>query len=181
MYEPPRAALLPNIYRAGAVHPACAIVLTVTLLFSGCSLVPAYKRPDAPLAKRFDGAASTSLANTTPVRSEWWRAYQDPELNALVERSLQNNFSLASAVATVEEARGNAEKAGAPLYPSLTFGATYDRSHQGGTGGKRGSTGRSQSAFLEASYEVDFWGLNAANANAAMLLVHRNSTAIRSR
>jgi NodT family efflux transporter outer membrane factor (OMF) lipoprotein len=170
MYEPPRAALLPHLYRASPVHPACAIVLALTLLFSGCSLVPAYKRPDAPLAERFDGAASISLANTTPVRSEWWRAYQDPELNALVERSLQNNFSLASAVATVEEARGNAERAGAPLYPSLTLGATYDRSHQGGTAGTKGWTGKSQSVFLEASYEIDFWGLNAANANAAMLL-----------
>jgi NodT family efflux transporter outer membrane factor (OMF) lipoprotein len=170
MSEPPRSALLPAFCRAEPVRPACAVVLALALLFSGCSLVPAYKRPDAPLAQSFDGAASTSLADTTPVRSEWWRAYQDPALNALVERSLQNNFSLASAVATVEEARGNAEKAGAPLYPSLTLGATYDRSHQGGAGGKKGSTGKNQSVFLEASYEVDFWGLNAANANAAMLL-----------
>jgi NodT family efflux transporter outer membrane factor (OMF) lipoprotein len=170
MYDLPCSAPLPTFYRAGPARPAYAIALALTLLFSGCSLVPAYKRPDAPLAQRFDGAASTSLANTTPVRSEWWRAYQDPALNTLVERSLRNNFSLASAVATVEEARGNAEKAGAPLYPSLALGATYDRSHQGGTGGNKGWTGKSQSVFLEASYEVDFWGLNAANSNAAMLL-----------
>src|SRR3984957_3422728 len=177
MSEPPRSALLPAFCRAEPVRPACAVVLALALLFSGCSLVPAYKRPDAPLAQRFDGAASTSLADTTPVRSEWWRAYQDPALNALVERSLQNNFSLASAVATVEEARGNAEKAGAPLYPSLTLGATYDRSHQGGAGGKKGSTGKNQSVFLEASYEVDFGALNAANANAAMLLAQASEFA----
>ena len=170
MYELPRSALRPTFYRPGPARPAYAIVLALTLLFSGCSLVPAYKRPDTSLAQRFDGTASASLANTTPVRSEWWRAYQDPALNVLVERSLRNNLSLASAVATVEEARGNAERAGAPLYPSLSLGATYDRSHQGGTGGEKGSTGKSQSVFLEASYEVDFWGINAANANAAILL-----------
>lgn len=170
MREPSRSAPMFKFRRTDPVHPACTIVLALALLFSGCSLVPVYTRPDAPLATRFDGAASASLAGATPVRSEWWRAYQDPALNALVARSLQNNFSLASAVASVEEARGNAEKAGAPMYPSLSLGATYDRSHQGGSGGKKGSTGKSQSAFLEASYEVDFWGLNAANASAAMML-----------
>ncbi|ETN78376.1 efflux transporter, outer membrane factor lipoprotein, NodT family, partial [Necator americanus] len=64
------------------------------------------------------------------------------------------------------QARGNAEKAGAPQYPLLTLGGTFDRSHQG-----RGSTTKTQSLFAEASYEVDFWGFNAANANASELLV----------
>ncbi|MGF6574658.1 NodT family efflux transporter outer membrane factor (OMF) lipoprotein [Paraburkholderia sp. GAS333] len=135
---------------------------SVAALFAGCSLVPAYQRPDTPLAPTFDGAANMSLATTVPVKSGWWREFHDPALDALIERSLSHSYTLASAVATVEQARGNAEKAGAPQYPSLSLGATFDRSHQG-----RGSTTKSQSLFAEASYEVDFWGFNAANANAA--------------
>jgi outer membrane protein TolC len=145
-------------------------VLASASLLGACSLVPTYTRPAAPPAARFDGAAQISLADTTPVRSEWWRAYRDPALDALVDSSLRNNFSLASAVAVVEQARGNAEKIGAPQYPSLSLGASYDRSHQGGNHGAQGSTGKSQSVFAEASYEVDFWGLAAANTNAAELL-----------
>jgi outer membrane protein TolC len=91
-------------------------VLGVALL-AGCSLVPAYQRPAVPLAQSFDGTAGGSLADTVPVRSGWWREYHDPALDALVERSLRNNFTLASAIASVEQARGNAEKAGAPQYP----------------------------------------------------------------
>ena len=155
------------------------ILASLACLFalSACSLVPAYTRPDvrpdAPRATQFDGAAQTtptSLADTIPVRSEWWRAYGNPSLDAMVAGSLQHNFSLASAVAAVEQARGNAERAGAPLYPSVSLGATYDRSHSGGSGGQKGSTGKSQSVFAQAGYEVDFWGFNAANANAAALL-----------
>ncbi|MBB5448448.1 MULTISPECIES: TolC family protein, partial [unclassified Paraburkholderia] len=140
----------------------CALGLAV---LAGCSLVPAYQRPGAPLAQSFDGAAGGSLAATVPVRSGWWREYHDPALDALVDRSLRNNFTLASAIASVEQARGNAERAGAPQYPSLSLGASFDRSHQG-----RGSTTKTQSLFAEASYEVDFWGFNAANASAADLL-----------
>ncbi|PVY31005.1 NodT family efflux transporter outer membrane factor (OMF) lipoprotein [Paraburkholderia silvatlantica] len=150
-------------------HSSVARVALCTLavaLLAGCSLVPAYQRPTALLPQTFDGAARASLADTVPVRSEWWREYRDPALDALVERSLRNNFTLASAIATVEQARGNAEKAGAPQYPLLTLGGTFDRSHQG-----RGSTTKTQSLFAEASYEVDFWGFNAANANASELLV----------
>jgi len=75
MYEPPRAALLPDFYRAIPVHPACAIVLALTLLFSGCSLVPAYsapmhRLPDAstaprlshsPIPRRFEANGGTRI------------------------------------------------------------------------------------------------------------------------
>ncbi|MGF6267248.1 NodT family efflux transporter outer membrane factor (OMF) lipoprotein [Paraburkholderia youngii] len=148
---------------------AALCVLGVALL-AGCSLVPAWQRPGVPLAQSFDGAAGESLANTVPVRSGWWREYHDPSLDGLVERSLRNNFTLASAIASVEQARGNAEKAGAPKYPSLSLDGTFDRSHQG-----RGSTTKSQSLFAEASYEVDFWGFNAANASAADLLARASA------
>jgi NodT family efflux transporter outer membrane factor (OMF) lipoprotein len=162
----------------GRVAPLLACVLMVGLL-SGCSLVPAYRRPDAPMAMTWSGAAQASLADTVPVRSGWWRAYQDPALNALVERSLQHNFSLASAIASVAAARANAEKAGAPLYPSLTLNGTFDRSHQhgssGGSSGSSVSSSHGQSLFAEAGYEIDFWGINAANANSAQMLARATS------
>src|SRR5579864_3113542 len=114
--------------RVAPLAPLLACVLMLGLL-SGCSLVPAYRRPDTPMAMSWSGAAQASLADTVPVRSGWWRAYQDPALNALVERSLQHNFSLASAIASVAAASANAEKAGAPLYPSLTLHGTFNRIH----------------------------------------------------
>ncbi|SIT47820.1 putative multidrug efflux system outer membrane subunit [Paraburkholderia piptadeniae] len=153
---PPSIRLLPLI--------TCVLATFV----AGCSLVPEYQRPDAPMPAAFSGASSSaSLHATLPVRAGWWHAYRDPALDALVDDSLTHNYSLAAAVAAVEEARGTAEKVGASQYPSLAAGATVDRSHQGG---HHGSNSKSQSVFAEARYEVDFWGLNAANANASALL-----------
>ena len=151
-----------------SIRVRCIAACVLAALVAGCSLVPPYQRPAVPLASAFDGAAHVaSLDATVPVRSGWWREYRDPALDALVEQSLAHNFSLASAMAAVEQARGTAEKAGAAQYPSLALGATFDRSHQGGRGG---STSKGQSLFAEASYEIDFWGLNAATANSADLL-----------
>jgi NodT family efflux transporter outer membrane factor (OMF) lipoprotein len=136
----------------------------VAALVAGCSMTPAYRRPSTPMPAAF---ATTPLNATAPVQSNWWRAYRDPALDALIDASLAHNYTLASAIATVEQARGTAEKAGAAQYPSLGIGGTFDRAHQGG---HRGSNTKSQSLFAEASYEIDFWGFNSANANAAAML-----------
>jgi NodT family efflux transporter outer membrane factor (OMF) lipoprotein len=119
------------------------------------------------MAQIFDGAAGATLADTVPIRSGWWHDYHDAALDQLMERSLRSNFLLASAIESVELARGNAERAGAPQYPSLALGGVFDRSHYGGHGG---SNSKSQSVFVAASYEFDFWGFNAANARAADLV-----------
>jgi NodT family efflux transporter outer membrane factor (OMF) lipoprotein len=161
---------LPGWIRSFAAHALAPLLLG---LLAACTLVPTYRRPDTPMAQSWDGAAQVSLADAVAVRSAWWRNYQDPQLDALVERSLQNNFSLASAVASVNLARANAERAGAPLYPTVSLGGTFARTHQrtnysGSNSSSSSSNG--QSLFAEASYEIDFWGLNSANANAARLL-----------
>jgi NodT family efflux transporter outer membrane factor (OMF) lipoprotein len=164
------------------LHPAASFRMIAPLLvfawLGGCSLVPDYRRPEAPLAPHWDGAlvATAPIADTVAVRNAWWRNYRDPALDALEEDSLRHNYSLAAAIATVEETRANAERAGAALYPSVTLGGTFDRSHAAGntsnisSGLGSSSNKNSQTLFGEASYEVDFWGLNAANADAARLL-----------
>ncbi|MBN3788068.1 efflux transporter outer membrane subunit [Burkholderia sp. Ac-20353] len=161
---PPRRAP-----RRKSIHGLIAVTLLAASL-AGCSFVPTYRRPAPPAPAGWNDAAQTSLAGTVPVTSGWWRSYGDAALDTLVERGLQHNYSLASALASVDEARANAEKAGAPLYPSLTLNGTFDRSHRrSASSGSSNSGGasRSQSLFAEASYEIDFWGRNAATANAA--------------
>jgi multidrug efflux system outer membrane protein len=142
--------------------------LLLVCFVAGCSLVPAYRRPAAPVPSKWDTASATPLADTVPVESGWWRAFGDSTLDTLVDRCLAHNFSLAAAVATVDAARANAQRAGAFLYPALTLNGTFQRGHSPSSGS--GSSNSTQSLFAQASYEVDFWGLNRANADAAKLL-----------
>lgn len=109
--------------------------------------------------------ASPSLAGTTAVDSDWWHAFQDPILDRMMTQGLQHNASLASAVASVDEATANARIASASLSPSLSIAGAAGRGH-----GRSGGASNSQSLYGEASYEFDFWGRNAANARAAARL-----------
>lgn len=144
--------------------------LLLVFFVAGCSLVPAYRRPATPVPTQWDTASGTPLADTVPVESGWWRAYGDTTLDALVDRCLAQNFSLAVAVATVDAARANAQRAGAFLYPALTLNGTFQRGQNASNSSGFNSSKSTQSLFAQASYEVDFWGLNRANADAAKML-----------
>jgi len=71
---------------------ACAIA--ASLLCAGCAAVgPNYQTPPSALDAGFIGAGATVL-NTQPVGADiatFWRGFNDPALDALVERALQAN------------------------------------------------------------------------------------------
>ncbi len=93
------------------------------------------------------------------------------------------NLDLAAAAARVRQADASARIAGSALLPLVTAGASATRSYSGGGGGS-GSSSSAASAFgsgsrsttttrysidLAASYELDVWGLNRNNYEAARL------------
>ncbi|MGE0201190.1 MAG: efflux transporter outer membrane subunit [Candidatus Melainabacteria bacterium] len=57
--------------------------------------------------------------------SHWWETFEDPTLNAWVTQALENNPELAVLEERVNEARSMANLARAPLFPSLSVGASY--------------------------------------------------------
>jgi NodT family efflux transporter outer membrane factor (OMF) lipoprotein len=107
------------------------------------------------------------LQDAVAVRSGWWRSFGSNELSTLEQRGLAANYNLKAAIARIEETRGTAQIAGAPLYPALSLNGALDRSNGRGTDLK---TSRTQSLFGLATYEVDFWGKNRANADSAQSL-----------
>ena len=85
-------------------------------LLSSCVLPP----KDAPRDQAIsDSALGLSTATTAPVADGWWHAYQDPQLDRLVEETLAHNPTLAQAMARVREAQAMADTAHAGLLPSV--------------------------------------------------------------
>lgn len=71
-----------------------ALVLTV---LAGCSAAPLPDlKPPVPQTWR-NAPMAASEAPAKPDLSNWWAAFNDPELNALVKRALDNNLDLAAA------------------------------------------------------------------------------------
>jgi NodT family efflux transporter outer membrane factor (OMF) lipoprotein len=156
-----------QINRVTRASALAALALATGL--GACSVGDAYSRPDTPVP-----AAWTLPPDPAAVAwptSSWWRQFGSPALDALMEQAEHNNFDLGAAIARVRQAEAQARIAGAPLLPSLDAGGGTSHQHGTGTGssgaGPNGVTTTSYTANLTASYEVDFWGKNAAGLESA--------------
>jgi len=100
------------------------IVIAFTVLLTGCMVGPDYVRPvvDVPAAFRYEDRDAKETANT-----EWWRQFQDPVLDALINEALANNKNVKVAVANIERAAGVLVQARSPLYPQIGYGGSAAR------------------------------------------------------
>jgi NodT family efflux transporter outer membrane factor (OMF) lipoprotein len=96
----------------------------------------------------------------------WWHAFGSSQLDELIAEAEHSNDDLAGAIARVEEADAQVRIAGAPLFPTVDFGAdgTRERAPVSGVGPEVYNVFNPQ---LTAGYELDFWGKNRALKNAA--------------
>jgi multidrug efflux system outer membrane protein len=101
---------------------------------------------------------SPTLANVP----EWWRAFGDDELNALVTEGLATNHDLRIATARVQEFAAIAVTTRAQGLPQVGYGASASRQRasQNATPLPPGAnpTANNYAAFLSASWELDLWG-----------------------
>ncbi len=96
-------------------------------------------------------------------RPGWWRGFSSRELDRLIAAARTANPDLAAAAARVVQAEARMRIAGAPLLPLVNASASADRF--GRVSGSKAASDLGLS--VGASYEVDFWGRNAAGLAAA--------------
>ncbi len=75
-------------------------------LTAGCTVGPRHVDPVAPLPAQgqFLGASETGIA-AAPVPGDWWRLFDDPALDAHVQRALAANADIRVALGNLEVAR----------------------------------------------------------------------------
>ena len=97
----------------------------------------------------------------------WWKDFDDPNLNALIQQALDSNFSLRTVWDRLAQAEAIARKEGAALYPSVNLNAGASRSRtQTGDIATYASHFRLEAA---AGYELDLWGRVRSQREAALL------------
>jgi NodT family efflux transporter outer membrane factor (OMF) lipoprotein len=136
--------------------------LLLLCALAGCAIRPDAAAAGLALPNRFLQSGAQPAQWPDPL---WWRGFNAPELDRLMEAATTGAFDIAAAAARVRQADAQARIAGAALLPLVTGGLDASRRQTGG--GNRRST--SYDASISASYEVDFWGANRNNADAAAL------------
>src|SRR5437762_917416 len=109
------------------------ILASATVLVAGCAVGPNYKTPQTAVPATFSGAATTqpatqsTTAPTAPVDA-WWRTFNDPTLDRLIDQARQSNLDLRLAEARVREARAERGVVSSQYYPQVDSSASYTRS-----------------------------------------------------
>ncbi len=138
-----------------------SIVMSVTVVASGCKVGPDYLRPAAPVSHEYIDAEDPRLLPEPDPHCAWWVAFNDPALNQLIEATHQQNLTLRAAGMRILEARARLGVARGNKFPQLQEAfAEYGRVNLStataivfpvqdfdnwGTG-------------FNAAWELDFWG-----------------------
>lgn len=149
------------IRRTGRTTPAtpfsrAASALGLALL-CGCAAVgPNYQAPDVKAPGQWT-VVSQARAADPAVLAQWWREFDDPVLNRLVDDALAANLDLATARAKLREARAQRLLAEAQLGPSVDASTSGNRNKSSRQAGL-GTTSELYSAGFDASWEADLFG-----------------------
>ncbi len=128
------------------------IILCSALALAGCTLVPHYERPAAPVAARFPGTLTTQAAPSAADRS-WRDIFPDARLQRLIEIALTNNLDLRTAILNVEQSRAQYRITRSASLPSVAGGGSFTRA------AANGHTGNEWSANVgTTAYELDLFG-----------------------
>jgi NodT family efflux transporter outer membrane factor (OMF) lipoprotein len=158
-------------------------LLLSVLTLAGCDLGPGPVQPKISMPVAW---AAQSPAPTTWPAADWWKSFGSSELNGLVTEAQANNLDIAAAAARVMQAEAQLRVTGASLFPLVNFTSNAEQRGPAGDpkliegsgssstlsrdlgGGSGNSNHRSSiNVGLSASYELDFWGKNRDNVDAA--------------
>jgi outer membrane protein, multidrug efflux system len=138
----------------------CFMVLMISALIAGCTVGPDYIRPkvDVPATYRFEDKEARDTANT-----EWWKQFQDPELDTLIIEALLNNKNVQLAAANVENAAGVLTQTRSQFFPQIDYSGsgTRQRSSEQGATPVPASVSNPQTThqlLANVSWEIDLWG-----------------------
>ena len=111
--------------------------------------------------------SDAALAGSTSIEIEqaWWKSFNDPALDRLIGRALENNKTLQIAAARVAEAEAGLSGSQANLLPNISGSGGVSRGNQG-----YATTNQSVSikeGYVQASWELDLFGKNQARVRQA--------------
>ncbi|WP_233590012.1 efflux transporter outer membrane subunit [Acidovorax sp. FJL06] len=156
---------------AFAAHFAVS-ALAAALVLVGCASPGA---PHTPLAQTTPAAAGLNTSTTlsdTAAPSQWWKALGDEQLDALVDKALQGNPSLAVSRARLEQAVAISQVREAANGPQANLGVDLTRQRYTAHGlvpaPVAGNTYNSGTVQATLSWSPDFFGQHAAELQAAL-------------
>ncbi|MGH7180627.1 MAG: efflux transporter outer membrane subunit [Nitrospiraceae bacterium] len=170
-----------GVRTSGAVARGASFVL-LTLALSACNWFPAvdlspkYDPPQYVVPVSWRGASPFVVAKPADdeLRQDWWKLYDDPVLNGLIEQAVAANPDLQAAAERFVQARDVMMKARSQYIPQLGLGFGASRNRQSPDTLFRAPDSPIQQNTMSlggiAAWEPDFW---SALRNATRVEIYR--------
>ncbi len=157
-------------------------------LLTSCAVGPDFVHPAAPEIIRYTREPLAPQTSSTGAPSgqrqrfvegrdipqEWWGLFKSPALNALIERSLANNPTLQSAIATLRAAKEAVYAQEGRFFPLVQANFNPTRQLTAASLAPIPASGASiynlDTAQVQVSYTFDVWGLNRRTVESLQAL-----------
>ncbi len=160
---------------------------------TACTVGPRYVQPAVPAVAAFKEASSAAYRGAAPgtwqparpadaqLKGQWWRMFDEPELDALEDQLNIDNQNIAQAFENFMAARAQVRAQVASYFPTVTLDPAYTRTHapsglgaaaaSAATGAGTGTTTAAETGTgglassstivslpIDVSWEPDLWG-----------------------
>lgn len=137
------------------------LAMVSALLLAACAVGPDYRRPEVATPDNFVGVDATQFS-TADVEREFWKGFNDEQLNELIERALSANHDIRIASARLREARALRGESRLDLAPTVQGSAGYTKGRASDRQlGPLQNVDREQDYYdsgFDAFWELDFFG-----------------------
>ena len=137
-------------------------LLAVAAILGGCSMMPAYERPQAPVAGNWPYPVAATGASAFEL--DWQNFFGDARLRQLIAMALRNNRDLRVAVLNIEQARAQYDIRSADRLPTVNAAVSGSRTPTAGGG----STRVYSAGLAITAWEIDLFGRVASLSEAAL-------------
>ncbi len=178
-----------------SLGPTAASMVLIACLWCGCAMVgPDYHRPSVLLNENWLESKDAGLKAESEDHQTWWKTFNDPTLDWVVETAYRENLNLRIAGVRVLEARAQLGIVTGQLYPQtqqVTGSLQNVRESAGvplsGTSSNNtrfdGTTYNESRIGVTATWEIDFWGkfrraIEAADADLLAAVADYDSTLV---
>lgn len=169
MGDVPKAILVPVLARFWRFLKLWPALLLPVSLFTGCTMVgPDFLRPSSKVSDQWLEADDHRVETASAIYREWWKAFNDPVLENLIQTAYRQNLPLRIAGIRVFQARAQLGIAIGGFYPqaqqalgSTNFNRISETSPVAPQPGISSGVGFSYMQALVgvgAGWELDFWG-----------------------
>jgi len=132
-------------------------MLILACLVAGCSSVGVKAPSTVEVQAKEKDFLSGKWVNGKPghfeVTRSWWKSFDDPQLNKLIDLAFQNNSDIQIMATRVREAKLRVENKGLDRIPKLNMEASSQSS-----GGSNRQWSTEYRAGGNLSWEIDLWG-----------------------